>query len=263
MSEKTMFDLSGKVALVTGGGSGIGRAYCEAMAEYGADVACNDIDSRSAEETVKIIKKFGHKAIVIKADASVQNDIEVMVDHTVSELGRLDILFCNAGIGIPCGRIHETPVEVWDRTMELNLRGVFLLMKAALKYMVKQKSGCIINTASVAGIWVGGEGKNFTEITPYGVSKSGVAMLTKYAASEYGKDGIRVNAIAPGFHSTNMLRSLPPEIVKEKEDLMIKNTALRRIAIPEEIKGLAVWLASDASSYVTGQIITQDGGLTI
>jgi NAD(P)-dependent dehydrogenase (short-subunit alcohol dehydrogenase family) len=137
------------------------------------------------------------------------------------------------------------------------------LMRAALRYMVKQKSGCIINTASVAGEWVGGEGKNFTELTPYGVSKAGVIMLTKYAASEYGKDGIRVNAISPGFHKTNMVYSWPAEMLREKEQLMIKNTALRRVAVPDELKGLAVWLASDASGYVTGQIITQDGGLTI
>ncbi len=136
-------------------------------------------------------------------------------------------------------------------------------MQAALRYMVKQKSGCIINTASVAGFWVGGEGKNFTEIAPYAISKGGVIMLTKYEASEYGRDGIRVNAIAPGFHRTNILDSVTPEILKEKEELMIRNTALRRVAMPDELKGLAVWLASDASNYVTGQIITQDGGLTL
>jgi NAD(P)-dependent dehydrogenase (short-subunit alcohol dehydrogenase family) len=263
VAKNGIFDLSGKVALVTGGGSGIGRAYCEAMAEYGADVACNDIDLQSALETVKIIGKFGHKAIAIEADASNQDDIEKMVDRTVGELGRLDILFCNAGIGLAGGRIHEIPADIWDRTMELILRGTFLLMQAALRYMVEQKSGSIITTASVAGTWVGGEGRNFTELTPYGVSKAGVVMLTKYAASEYGKDGIRVNSINPGFHRTNILNLLPPEQRKEREDLMIKNTALRRIAETEELKGLAVWLASDASSYVTGQIITQDGGLTL
>lgn len=263
MEKNNLFDLSGKVALVTGGGSGIGRAYCEAMAEYGADVACSDINLQTAKETVNLISHFGHKAIAIKADASIRDDVERMVDQTIKELGGLDIVFCNAGIGPPPARIHETPIEVWDRTMEVNLRGVFLLMQAALRYMIKQKKGSIINTASVAGLWVGGEGKNFTEIAPYGVSKGAVIMLTKFAASEYGKDGIRVNAIAPGFHKTNILSALPPEIVKEKEELMIRNTALRRIAMPEELKGLAVWLASDSSSYVTGQIITQDGGLTI
>jgi NAD(P)-dependent dehydrogenase (short-subunit alcohol dehydrogenase family) len=263
MKKNGIFDLSGKVALITGGGSGIGRAYCEAMAEYGADVACNDINMESALETVEIIRKFGHKSIVIEADASAQDDIEEMVDRTIKELGKLDIVFCNAGIGLAGGRIHEIPTDVWDRTMEVNLRGTFLLMKTALRHMVKQKSGCIITTASVAGTWVGGEGRNFTELTPYGVSKAGVVMLTKYAASEYGKDGIRINAISPGFHRTNILKSLPAEIAKAREDLMIKNTALRRIANAEEIKGLAVWLASDAASYVTGQIITQDGGLTL
>ena len=263
MTKKGIFDLSGKVALVTGGGSGIGRAYCEAMAEFGADVACNDIHGETAQETVRLISKFGHRAIAVRADASNQDEIEHMVDWTVEELGKLDIVFCNAGVIIPSYRIHETLVEDWDRLMALNLRGVFLLMRAALRYMVKQKGGCIINTASVAGLWVGGEGKNIANLAAYGAAKAGVIHLTRHAAVEYGRDGIRVNAIAPGVHRTGLDSAIPREIREEIEDTVVRNTPLRRVGMPEELKGLAVWLASDASSYVTGQVIAQDGGLCL
>jgi NAD(P)-dependent dehydrogenase (short-subunit alcohol dehydrogenase family) len=262
MAKKDIFNLSGKVALITGGGSGIGRAYCEAMAEFGADVACSDIDGQTAQETVRLISKFGHRAIAIKADASKQNEIEYMVNRTVEELGKLDIVFCNAGIGIPFNRIHEAPVEDWDRLMALNLRGVFLLMRAALRYMVKQKRGCIINTASIAGLYAGGEGKSLTNLAIYGAAKAGVILLTRHAAVEYGKDGIRVNAIAPGYHRTS-IGDTSPEARKELEDMNTRTTPLRRIGMPEDLKGLAVWLASDASSYVTGQTIVQDGGLIL
>lgn len=260
MAKKSIFDLSGKVALVTGSGFGIGRTYCEAMAEFGADVACNDIDEQKAQEVVRFISKFGHRAIAIKADASKENEIEYMVNRAVEELGRLDIVFCNAGIVIPFNRIHEVPVEDWDRLMALNLRGVFLLMRAALRVMVKQKSGCIINTASIAGLYAGGEGKSFTNLAAYSAAKAGVISLTRQAAVEYGKDGIRVNAIAPGYQRTGIL---PPEIRDEYEAIVVKNTPLGRVGFPEELKGLAVWLASDASSFVTGQTIVQDGGMIV
>jgi 3-oxoacyl-[acyl-carrier protein] reductase len=263
MSKKNIFDLSGKVALITGGGSGIGRAYCEAMSEFGADVACNDIDEYKAQETVMLISKFGHRALAIKADVSKQDEIERMVSRTVEELGKLDIVFCNAGIIIPPYRIHEVPVEDWDRLMALNLKGVFLLMRAALRVMVKQKSGCIINTASVAGLWAGGEGKSLTNVATYSAAKAGVILLTRHAAVEYGKEGIRVNAIAPGAHRTALEDVLPPEVRKEHEDIIVRNTPLGRVGTPEDLKGLAVWLASDASSFVTGQTIIQDGGLIL
>ena len=255
MAEKSIFDLSGKVALITGGGSGIGQAYCEAMAEFGADVACSDIVEQRAQETVRLIDKFGHRAIAIKADASRQDEIEYMVNRTVKELGKLDIVFCNAGITIPYKRIHEVPVEDWDRLMVLNLRGVFLLMQAALRVMVKQKSGCIISTASIAGL---GTGHKIANLATYSAAKAGVIALTRNAAVEYGKDGIRVNAIAPGHHRTSLIS---PEIRDEREELIVRNTPLGRVGMPEDLKGLAVWLASDASSYVTGQIIVQDGGM--
>ena len=262
MPKKGIFDLSGKVALVTGGGSGIGRAYCEAMAEFGADVACAGRTEQKLKDTVELIRPYGNRAIAIKADVSKENEIENMVDRTIKELGGLDIVFCNAGTGIPFNRIHEVPVEDWDSLMALNLRGVFLLMRAALRYMVKQKSGCIINSASIAGIYGGGEGKGVPNRAAYSASKAGVISLTKQAAVEYGKDGIRVNAIAPGLHLTGWVPK-EPEALKELIDLHKRNTPLRRVGMPEDLKGLAVWLASDASSFVTGQTIVQDGGMIL
>jgi len=263
MARGDIFDLSGKVALITAGGSGLGRAYCEAMAEFGADVACNDISEQTASETAENIKRFGHKVMTIKANASKQDEIERMVNMVIEKLGKLDIVFCNAGITVPRHRLHEIPIEDWDRLMALNLRGTYLLMRAALGYMVKQRKGIIIVTASIGGLYTGKEGSNFTGLSAYNTSKSAVIRLTKQAASEYGKDGIRVNAIAPGYHRTNILSQMPPEKRAEQEEIMARHTPLGRVGSPDEIKGLAVWLASDASSYVTGQVIVEDGGFVV
>jgi NAD(P)-dependent dehydrogenase (short-subunit alcohol dehydrogenase family) len=257
--KKNIFDLSGKVALVTAGGHGLGRAYCEAMAEFGADVACADINKALAEETVAIIKKFGHRAIAIEADVSKQDQIERMVNQTVAELGTVDILFCNAGTDHPLVRLHELPVESWDACINLNLRGTFLCMRAVLPVMLKQKKGSIISTASIAGITAGGWEWSVPNLYAYGASKAGIINLTKYTAVAYAKDGIRINAIAPGGHDTKST-FIPPEVIQPYIEKVAKFCPMGRVGRPEEIKGLAVWLASDASSYVTGQTFVQDGG---
>jgi NAD(P)-dependent dehydrogenase (short-subunit alcohol dehydrogenase family) len=258
MVKKNMFDLSGKVALVTAGGHGLGRAYCEAMAEFGADVACADIDYELAEETISLIKRFRHRAIPIEADASKQDQIESMVNKTVSELGRIDILFCNAGNSDPLVRLHELSVESWDACMNLNLRGTFLCMRAVIPIMLKQKRGSIISTASISGIMAGGK-EGWFGPNAYGASKAGIINLTRYAAVAYAKDGIRVNAIAPGAHDTKSA-IMPREVTEQFIKKIVTFIPMGRIGEPEEIKGLAVYLASDASSYVTGQTFVQDGG---
>jgi NAD(P)-dependent dehydrogenase (short-subunit alcohol dehydrogenase family) len=255
MTQYGMFDLSGKVALITGGGSGFGRAFCEGMAEFGADVACCDIIEARAQETVDLVKKFGHRAIAIKADVSKLDEIEVMVDQTIKKLGSLNIVFANAGVsektrGI---RIHEKPVEDWDYTMGVNLRGVFFLMRSVFPHMMRQKAGSFITTASIGGLWP----VLIPAAAVYATSKAGVIMLTKAAARQYAEDGIRVNAICPGYHRTGMF---PPEVSKNLEEYHISRIPLKRAGLPEEIKGLAIWLASDASRFVTGQIFIQDGG---
>jgi NAD(P)-dependent dehydrogenase (short-subunit alcohol dehydrogenase family) len=253
--EKGIFDLSGKVALITGGGSGIGRAYCEGVAEFGADVACCDIIEARAQDTVEMIKRFGHRAIALKADVSKIDEIENMVNQTVRKLGSLNIVFANAGInektiGI---KIHEKPVDDWDYTMNVNLRSVFLLMQAVFPHMMVKKSGSFITTASIGGLWP----VLIPEAAVYATSKAGVIMLTKVAARQYAEYGIRVNAICPGYHRTN----LHAEGTREQiEAGILARIPIKGIAMPGEIKGLAVWLASDASSFVTGQIFIEDGG---
>lgn len=261
MAAKNMFDLSGKVALVTAGGRGLGREYCEAMAEFGADVACNDINMERAQETVELIKRFGHRAIAIEADVSKPDQVEHMVNQTVAELGTIDILFCNAGIPNPPVRLHELAIEDWDRCLDLDLRGVFLCMRAVLPVMLKQKRGVIINTASVAGLMAGGEEWSLPNTAPYGAAKAGIIGLTRHAAVAYAKDGIRVSAIAPGAHRTLPL-GFPPEEMQKLDNKLSKFIPMGRLGRPSEIKGLAVYLASDASSYVTGQTFVEDGGFT-
>ena len=253
---RSIFDLSGRVALVTAGGHGIGRAYCEAMAEFGADVACSDIDMGLATEAIEYIERFGHRAIAINADVSKADQVERMVKETVSQFGTIDILFCNAGICPPLVSLHELDIEDWEKTMAVNLTGTFLTMRAVLPIMMRQKRGSIISTASVAGVTTAATSNN----GPYGASKAGIISLTKHAAKAYAGDGIRINAIAPGLHLTKGVL-LPSDMWDKIEDLMRPLIPMGRGAAPSEIKGLAVYLASDASSYVTGQTFVQDGGL--
>lgn len=257
MSEKSIFDLSGKVALITGGGSGLGRAYCEAMAEFGADVACNDIAEQRAQETAKLISKYGHRVIAIKADVSKQDEIRKMVDTTLKELGSIDVVFANAGfLDKAMARVHEASVEDWDRVFATVLRGTFLLMQAVFPIMMK-KGGSLIATASMNGMWPVPPGGIFHLFNAYNSSKAGVIALTKAAARQYGEYGIRVNAICPGYHRTGIA---PAEQSAEVEKIVLPLTPLNRIGLPEDIKGLAVYLASEASSFVTGQTFVQDGG---
>ena len=256
-----VFRLDGKVALVTGATSGIGWAYAEAMAEAGADVACVGRTEQKLKETVELISGFGHRAIAIKADVSKPDEVEHMVNEAVAKLGTIDILFNNAGISRPPTRVGETPIENWDSVIDINLRGVFLCMRAVLPLMVKQKRGSIINISSI-GAFGGAE----PEVSPaaYGAAKAGVIALTKFAAVEYAKDGIRINSIAPGMHHTNLGVDADPEHAREREQFIEKlvsmNVPMGRQAEPNELEGLAVFLASDASSFVTGQVFVQDGG---
>ena len=256
-----IFDLSGKVALITAGGSGIGRAYCEAMAEFGADVLCADLMLEKAEETVEIIKEFGHRALAVKADASREEDIRGMVERAVKEFGGIDVAFANAGI-MDRSRvmIHEKPVEDWDSVMALQPRGTFLLMKAVFPIMMAKRRGSFISTASIGGITPTAAGGSFDLQTAYNTSKAAVIMLTKVATKQYGGYGIRVNAICPGYQRTGMASE---EVRPMVEEIILKLTPLKRIGLPQELKGLAVWLASDASSFVTGQTFVQDGGMIV
>ena len=241
--------------MITGGGSGLGRAYCEVMSEYGAEVACVGRTEEKLQETLEIIDKYGHRAIAIKADVSKQEDIKNMVNETVKKLGSVDIVFANAcELPKDMVKIHEASVEDWDRIFAIQPRGVFLLMREVFPLMMKKKSGCFISTAS--SLLLGPVGPGFIKYaTSYHTAKAGVIMLTKMAARQYGEYGIRANVICPGYHRTPISRN-----ERSIEEEVLKNSALKRIGLAEDIKGLALWLASDASRHVTGQTFIQDGG---
>jgi NAD(P)-dependent dehydrogenase (short-subunit alcohol dehydrogenase family) len=263
--DKGMFDLSGKVALITAGGHGLGRAFCNVLAEYGADVACDDMDFEGAKETVEGLKRFGGRAIATQGDVSKPEDVTRMVSETLDEFGTIDILFSNAATRTPRVRLHELPIEEWNKAMAVNLTGAFLCLRAVIPVMLEKKKGSIIITSSIAGIMGGWEERSPSNMSAYGASKHGVNGLTKHAAVAYARDGIRVNAIAPGAHDT-MPVSIPPEMreMRKKEEAWLsKYIPMGRLGRPEEIQGLALYLASDASSYVTGQIFVQDGGFTV
>ena len=263
MPDYGIFDLSGKVALVTGASRGIGRAIAITLAEYGADVACTGRDMNACAVTIEKIEKFGHRAIPIKADMTSEEDIQKMVGTTVKELGKIDILFNNAGIAGPQGRIHEMKTEEWDFTINTNLRGPFLTMKYTIPHMLKNKGGSIVNISSIAGIRA-----EVPQLgtAPYGASKAAIHNLTQLAAMEYVDDNIRVNCIAPGMHRSELGMKNPTEEQRKEIDKMLDEYCkqwipMKRIAEAEELAGLVLLLASDASSYITGQSIVVDGGL--
>jgi NAD(P)-dependent dehydrogenase (short-subunit alcohol dehydrogenase family) len=267
MIDKGIFDLTGKTALITGGSRGLGRAMAEAMAAFGANVVISARDQGKIDETLGILAKYKVGTLGISSDMSKEEDIKRMVDLTVKKFGRIDILFNNAGIARPQRPIHEEIVADFDIVISTNLRGPFLVLKYVLPVMIKQKKGSIINTSSTAGIRA-----EYPEIAPvaYCASKAGIAIMTQVAALEYAKYGIRVNCIAPGMHHSEIGHDVPrSNTPPTKEQMavmqeMMKKTSedipMNRMAEADEMAGIAVLLASDSSSYITGQVIAQDGG---
>ena len=246
--------LNGKVALVTGAGSGIGRASALKFASEGARVVVSDIDSDSGQATVDAIESAGGHAIFVKADVSDRTDVEAMISRTIEVYGQLDCAFNNAGIEGAVGvSIADLPEDDWDQVIDINLKGVWLCMKYQLAHMEKQGSGTIVNTASVAGL-VGG-----TFGAAYYASKHGVVGLTKAAAIEYGKSNIRVNAVCPGVIRTEMAERLLKG-KKEVEGAITAQHPLGRLGTADEVADTVAWLCSDTSSFVTGQAIAVDGG---
>jgi NAD(P)-dependent dehydrogenase (short-subunit alcohol dehydrogenase family) len=260
-----LFDLSGKVAMVTGGGSGLGREFCDILAEFGADVICSDLYKDRAEETCEIIKGYGHRTVAIGADVSIYDQVQAMFKQAEDAFGRLDILVNNAGIiSRRCG-IDQMDIQDWHRVLNVNVHGVFYCMKEGLRVMIKQKKGSIINIASITGL--SGIDPEVGLMSPYVTSKSAVIGLTRQGAAEYGLYGIRVNAIAPGWHLGTRLSAdagvkRTEEEVNSFKQLLSTRTPMRRTGEPKELKGLLLYLSSDASSFVTGQIVASDGGWT-
>jgi len=264
-----IFELEGKVAIVTGGGSGLGRVFCEALAEFGANISIVDINEKGAKETAELVENFKKEALVIKADVSNPEDVKRAIDETLRKFGRIDILINNAGINAQPAPIAEIPIEDWDRVLAVNLKGVFLCTRAVLPVMVKQKKGNIINIASILGIRALFELSEIMPMVHYSVSKAGVIILTKQTAIEYAKDGIRANCIAPGwFRGTKLSAHWKEKLWREEQQKKYENTIKRitplgRRGELEELKGLIIFLASDASSYITGQVIIIDGGICV
>lgn len=247
--------LEGKTALVTGGGSGIGRAASLAYAKDGARVVVADVNVEGGEETVQLIKETGGEAILVHADVSKPEDTQAMVAQAVETFGSLDCAFNNAGIGGGKER-HLTAdylEDDWDRVMSINLKGVWLCMKAEIPQMLKQGKGAIVNTASIAGL-VGLSGT-----VAYVAAKHGVTGLTKAAAMEYAKSGIRVNAVCPGYIQTPLVQGIFDEIDGYRERVASRHP-MDRLGEPEEIAQAVLWLSSDSASFVTGHNMAVDGG---
>jgi NAD(P)-dependent dehydrogenase (short-subunit alcohol dehydrogenase family) len=244
--------LSDKVALVTGAGSGIGRASALAFAQAGAQVVVSDVVRDGAEETVRLIRSRAGEATCITADVSQSGDVEGLVKATVETYGRLDCAHNNAGIEGALVTTADYPEDGWDRLMGVNLKGVWLCLKFEIQQMLRQGSGAIVNTSSVAGL-TGGIS------AAYCASKHGVIGLTKHAALEYAKQGIRVNAVCPGVIRTPLLdRAIAAR--PEWATAFLAAEPIGRFGTPEEVAEAVVWLCSDAASFVTGLAMPVDGG---
>jgi NAD(P)-dependent dehydrogenase (short-subunit alcohol dehydrogenase family) len=254
---------NGKVALVTGAASGIGRMGARIFAREGAKViVATDANIKGGEETVKLIKNAGGEAAFVKCDVSKATDVEAMVNKCVSLYGRLDYAFNNAGIGpdgkrVPVVNIVDCPEDIWDRTIAINLKGVFLCLKYEMRQMIKQKYGAIVNTSSVGAL------KPVPGFCAYTASKSGLNGLTKSAALEGAAFNVRVNTIMPGPTDNTLLFEYLTGTQPDVKEHMANMIPMKRVAHPEDMAEAAVWLCSDAAGFVTGTLLPVDGGMTI
>lgn len=248
------FSLEGKIALVTGGSRGIGRAIALTFADAGADVAISSRKLPDLEGVAEEIRGKGRKSMALASHIAKVEDSKALVEKVKSEWGRIDILVNNAGTNPYYGPLLDAEEWAWDVTMNVNLKGPFLLSQLVARAMREQGGGSIINIASIAGIIP-------SELNIYSVTKAGLIMLTKVMAKEWGQYKIRVNAIAPGVVRTRLSEALWKEPAKGEE--AAKGKALGYIGLPEDIAGAALFLASDASSYLTGETIIVDGGESV
>jgi len=255
--------LTGRAAIVTGGASGIGKVAAQIFAREGASVIVStDANIKGGEETVSTIKSNGGEAAFVKCDVSKAVEVEAMVNECVKRYGRLDYAFNNAGIGpdvkrVPLAPIAECPEEIWDRTIDINLKGAFLCMKYEIQQMLKQKYGVIVSTSSVGAI------KPAQGFCAYNASKTGLIALTKTAAIEYAAQGIRVNVILPGPTERTLLMEYLTGSQPGMEEHMKEMIPMQRLATPEDMAEAVVWLCTDEASFITGHAMPIDGGMSI
>jgi len=248
--EESMETLKGKTAIITGAAKGIGEATAKLFAKEGANVVVSDVDKENGDKVVREIKKAGGKAIFVKADTSDPKDSESLVKKAVKEYGALHIAVNNAGIGGPIAKTADYPLDGWQKVMDINLSGVFYGTKYQIPAMIKAGGGSIVNIASILG-QVG------TANSPaYVAAKHGVVGLTKTAAIEYAEDKVRINSVGPGYIKTPLLSILDKETLEYVKGLH----PMKRLGKPNEVAELILWLASDKSSFVTGNYYAVDGG---
>lgn len=252
MIGKQLFDLGGRVAIVTGGAVGLGHQMAEALAEMGANLVLCARKKERCEQAADELRKLGVKAIALACDVKDPASIRDMVEATVAQFGRIDILINNAGVswGAP---VDQMTLEQWNKVIETNLTGTFLCSQTVGRVMIGQRRGNIINIASVAGL--GGSPPELQAIG-YHASKGGVIIFTKDLACKWAMHGIRVNAIAPGWFPTHMSEG----VIKRDPQALLEGIPMRRFGSESDLKGAAVFLASDASDYVTGHVLVVDGG---
>jgi NAD(P)-dependent dehydrogenase (short-subunit alcohol dehydrogenase family) len=248
-----LFDLSGRAAIVTGGGSGIGRQMATALAEAGANLVLCARKVERCEEAAVEIERLGVQAFGMRCDVRDPAEVQAVVDRTKAELGRVDVLVNNAGTswGAPA---EEHPLEGWQNVIDVNLTGVFLFAQAVGRVMIDQGGGKIVNVASVAAF--GGAPPELVNAVAYNASKGGVVSFTRDLATKWARHGINVNAVAPGWFPSDMNRVL----LDAQPDAYLERIPLRRFGGPDDLKGAVVFLASRASDFVTGQVVVVDGG---
>ena len=249
-----LFDMTGKVALITGSTKGIGRSIAEEMARCGARVVISSRKAEVCDQVAGELKDQGFEAIAIPCHVGKKDDLQNLVDKTLAAWGQIDVLVCNAATNPVYGPTQEMTDEAWDKIMDTNVKGSFWLTQMVLPGMAERGDGAVVMLSSIAGL------RGNTVIGTYGVSKAAEAALARNLAVEWGPKGIRVNAIAPGLIKTDFAKALleDPVRVKRAEE----KTPLRRIGDPVDIAGLAVFLSTPASAYITGQVIVADGGET-